>query len=242
MWISHEAMAENLDGMYWDHGDYAPKIKGPLNIQESQALSKFKRALPSICWNYLTCFENIKATLVQTEMVLRGIEPSGIDNEDFLKIVRFGQTASRMCELISNNEFDCSYKSLEIIAQCFNAQKQGALSVKHGLEFLLKNFNQKKELSVAVFLYLLRQKPFSVGNEVSAALFMNGILISKGFGHIILKERDLKSFKLRLTEFIKSGCATYLMHFFTMTQDRDKVRHERFTKLKSKTKNPLTFF
>ncbi len=242
MLISHEVLKDNLDGMYWDHGDLAPKQSPNLKNNETRAISAFKRDLPSVCFNYLRCFENVKVTLVQTEMALHGVEPFGIDKDDFLKIERFGQTASRMCELILNHEFDCSSKSLELISQCLCAKKQDAISVEHGLKFISENFSKKRELGVVAFLYLLRQKPFDCGNEISAALFMEGILISQGFEHIVIRERAINDFKIRLCEFKKSGCASHLLRFLAMSLDCNKIRHERFSKQKSKTKKPLIFF
>ena len=242
MLLDHEELRAVLDGMYWDHGAFAVKMISSDKNAVSRAVTEFKRSLPAFCTNSCAIFEDIEINEVQTEMILHSVMPAGVSKSHVELISRIGQTASRMCELINNHEFKCSYEMLELIHQCLSLEKQSALAAKEPMEFLQANVKDQKELAAAVFLYLCKKNIFKDFNGISALFMMNGILISAGFFPFMIKARDKAEFRIRLKEFLLSANASDIMHFLVMTYERRFVRHEKFSKLKSKEKSKLTFF
>ncbi|MDO5352773.1 MAG: hypothetical protein Q4E81_08100 [Succinatimonas sp.] len=242
MLLDHKELKAVLDGMYWDHGDFAVKMISSDKNAIPRAITEFKRSLPAFCTNTCAIFEDIDLNVVQTEMILRSVTPVGIAKSHVDIISRMGQTASRMCELIENNEFKCSYEALELIHQCLSLEKESALCVKEALDFLQTNVKDQKELAAAVFLYLCKKNIFKDFNGISALFIMNGILINAGFFPFMIKSRDKAEFKIRFKEFMCSCKASDMMHFLVMTHERKFVRHEKFSKLKVKSKTGLTFF
>ena len=242
MLLDHKELKAALDGMYWDHGAFAVKMISSDKNAVLRAIAEFKRTLPAFCTNTCAIFEDVEINEVQTEMILHSIMPVGASKEHVDLVSRIGQTASRMCELISNHEFSCSYEMLELIHQCLSLDKQSALILKEPLEFLQANVKDQKELAAAVFLYLCKKNFFKDFNGISALFMMNGILISAGFFPFMIKARDKAEFRIRLKEFELSSNASDIMHFLVMTYERRFVRHEKLSKLKSRDKAKLPFF
>lgn len=242
MLLDHKELKAVLDGMYWDRGAFAVKMVPPDKNAVPRAVSEFKRSLPAFCTNACAVFEDIEINEVQSEMILHSVMPAGAPKAQVELVSRIGQTASRMCELINNHEFKCSYEMPELIHQCLTLEKQSALALKEPMEFLHSRVKDQKELAAAVFLYLCKKKPFQDFNGISALLMMNGLLISAGFFPFMIKARDKAEFRIRLKEFLLSSNASDIMHFLVMTYERRFVRHEKFSKLKSKEKAKLTFF
>ena len=100
----------------------------------------------------------------------------------------------------------------------------------------------KKELAVAAFLYLCKEKPCPKYNELLAMLFMNGILLNDGFSPLWIKERDKTEFKIRYLEFERSHQASDLMHYLVKIFQKDTKRHLKLKRTKDKPKKPLIFF
>lgn len=235
-------MTSNLDGMYWNLGDFSLKEEKPQQNAVTSAIKTFKKSFPSICTNIMAVFENGKANLVQTEMIIHGVDAVNIEKEECALIRRLGQTASRMCELMENQEFSCSSDFLEVMYQCLTMEKKSFVSIKSALEFLNDNVKDKKELAVAAFLYLCKEKPCPKYNELLAMLFMNGILLNDGFSPLWIKERDKTEFKIRYLEFERSHQASDLMHYLVKIFQKDTKRHLKLKRTKDKPKKPLIFF
>jgi hypothetical protein len=237
MILDHKELGVQLDGMYWDHGDFAINLKSADKNAVVRAVSEFKRVLPSFCANVLAVLEKRRLNVVQTEMILHGVSPVGVDEYDINLVSRIGQTVSRVCELIVNGSFTCSSSMFELIHQCLSTKTQSAVSVQSALEFLNAKITDPKERGAAAFLYLCRQQVFDDLNNLSALIFMNGILINEGFYPLFIKERDSAEFKIRYIEFEHSGRASDVMHFLVMTYERNAVRHEKLSRFKSKSKD-----
>ncbi|MDR2891850.1 MAG: Fic family protein [Deltaproteobacteria bacterium] len=219
-------------------------ISLPREDKPGEALFIFQKNMAGIVWNSLGVFENNPSTLPQTETILQGQSVGGISIDQLSQVKRFGEGATHLIAAIKSKSFRLNLefaKQLHALVGKEEALEWGVLrnkqvhihEVSHipplayklpalaekGFAFLfgeqehgLKNPIEK---AIATFLFISRNQFFFDCNKRTAALMMNGVLLSEGFYPITVLRETTEDFNEKLKAFYNSGDATDMFDYFS---------------------------
>lgn len=233
------AMKENLNGMFWDEGKMALPI--PHAGTTENAVRIFRENIPVITWHFMAVFEQIPATLPQTEALLKGRAADGISDEQAAQIRHYGDGAARLAGLLQDGAFALNQDTASALHELVG--KEDALTwgafrtsdlfingvgyvpprfselsaiARKGFSFLT-GLSEPKTAAIAAFLFMARSQFFHDANKRAASLMMNGLLMRYGYYPITTPQEDAEEFHGRLTAFYETGDAAGMMEFFART-------------------------